>query len=640
MYPLRKGNERVDKLAFCNKCGIQIGDEEQLCTNCIPADTSSKSFVDKEGTTVDLMNLPKGYILDNRFEVDQLIGTGGFAAVYKASENITNKVCAVKIFFDLEEEDEIALKKLWRETEQLQEMADIGIVQHFDLCLKTNIKYAIIEYVEAGNLEQLIARSPEGKLPEKETLKIARQIAKTLKTAHLEGFYHHDLKSSNILVTNSGDVKIMDFGINEALRTCSSMKPNEESKSDPGGTEMSSTGISKALGADKKKIDYSQIILPSSGGVLIMDSEVSESMQTNRNRKEKSTNASEAFFRSPEQIMGEKVGHETDIWSFGVILLQLLTGKICFTGNHQDEVLANIKRQLHIKTAGGSGQLKQYGSIDKIEYVSTRINDLISNCLKFESKSRIRNFGQILEQLSENPASNFNGIIAGPFPDMQFSSIPSGTFLMGAPATEEGSYDNERPQHEVTIQPFYMQTKPVTQAAWEKVMGTNPSNLKGNSRPVECVSWDDVQVFLEKLNAANPSRSYRLPSEAEWEYACRAGSATRFYTGNADSDLDGVGWYMENSGAKMHRVGLLKPNYWGLYDMSGNIWEWCSDIWKDDYIDAPVDGSTRTDGGDSDSRVLRGGSWNGISDFCRSAYRSRRRPSGKGNSIGFRLAFS
>ena len=171
----------------------------------------------------------------------------------------------------------------------------------------------------------------------------------------------------------------------------------------------------------------------------------------------------------------------------------------------------------------------------------------------------------------------------------------------------------------------------VTQAQWENIMGENPSSFKGANRPVERVSWNDAQAFLKKLNA-NPSHSplnqggqrgvFRLPSEAEWEYAARAGTQTAYAFGDDPARLGDYAWFDDNSGNKTHPVGQKKPNAFGLYDMHGNVWEWVADTWHNNYGGAPTDGSV-WDSGDSDWRVLRGGSWYNNAKDLRCAVRGR-----------------
>ncbi|MGI9104727.1 MAG: SUMF1/EgtB/PvdO family nonheme iron enzyme [Pyrinomonadaceae bacterium] len=232
--------------------------------------------------------------------------------------------------------------------------------------------------------------------------------------------------------------------------------------------------------------------------------------------------------------------------------------------------------------------------------------------------------------------------------------IPAGSFMMGS---ENGGSD-EKPVHRVTIsEGFYMGKYEVTQAQWQQVMGNNPSNFKDDNLPVEKVSWDDAVSFLAKLNAQNDGYTYRLPSEAEWEYAARAGT-----TGDYAGDLDSMAWYGNNSGrarldaaeifrtdsanyykritengGQTHAVGSKLPNTFGLFDMHGNVWEWCQDWYHDSYAGAPTDGSAWLSGGEQKYRVLRGGSWLNNAFILRSAFRLRYAPDGRSYHVGFRV---
>ena len=197
---------------------------------------------------------------------------------------------------------------------------------------------------------------------------------------------------------------------------------------------------------------------------------------------------------------------------------------------------------------------------------------------------------------------------------------------MGSPDNEEGRWDDERPQHEVAIESgFWMFETPCTQALWEAVMGKNPSRFPGPERPVEQVSWENVEDFLTRIAAMIPGLRLGLPTEEQWEYACRAGSAAARY-----GDLDQIAWYSENSGGETHPVALKQPNGWGLHDMLGNVWEWCADAYWE-Y------GTGKS--GASAHRVIRGGSWRSVARDVRAAYRSHRyEPSYRYDALGFRCA--
>ncbi|HUQ33326.1 MAG TPA: formylglycine-generating enzyme family protein [Pyrinomonadaceae bacterium] len=215
---------------------------------------------------------------------------------------------------------------------------------------------------------------------------------------------------------------------------------------------------------------------------------------------------------------------------------------------------------------------------------------------------------------------------------IEFVLIQPGSFMMGS---NNGDAD-EKPVHQVTINySFYMGKYEVTQAQWQSVMGNNPSYFKDCANcPVEQVSWNDAQVFIRKLNEMNDGYTYRLPTEAEWEYACRAGT-----TGDYAGILNEMGWYSENSGSKTHAVGSKRPNDWGLYDMHGNVDEWCEDWYHDSYYGAPTDGSAWLSGGEQKYQVLRGCAWNCSARGLRSAIRTFI-PAGirRNDDVGFRLA--
>jgi len=223
-----------------------------------------------------------------------------------------------------------------------------------------------------------------------------------------------------------------------------------------------------------------------------------------------------------------------------------------------------------------------------------------------------------------------------------FVLIPAGTFMMGSPKDEPKRYDDER-RHRVTItKAFYMQTTEVTQKQWETVMGNNPSRFKGDNLPVEKVSWRDVQEFIEKLNRKEKTNKYRLPTESEWEYACRAGTTTPFYAGrcistdqaNYNGNYPMPGCSKGKFRGKTVNVGSFSPNAWGLYDMHGNVYEWCAD-WYGKYPRGPVTDPTGPTKGAG--RVNRGGSWYYGAGSARSAIRWTI-PGYGDNYLGFRVA--
>lgn len=230
-------------------------------------------------------------------------------------------------------------------------------------------------------------------------------------------------------------------------------------------------------------------------------------------------------------------------------------------------------------------------------------------------------------------------VVEGPIPGMEFIYISPRSFMMGSPRNEPGRWANEI-EHQVNLtKGFYMQTTEVTQGQWRAVMRNNPSDLSqcGSDCPVENVYWGEVQEFIHRLNKLEKKPKYRLPTEAEWEYACRAGNKNMGAHDTDEKKLKDYAWYIENSNGTTHPVASKKPNHWGLFDMHGNVSEWCSD-WFGPYPDREV---TNPEGPIIGKfRVARGGSWRMTSRSCRAADRNSNLPGDKSNTIGFRLVIS
>ncbi len=269
------------------------------------------------------------------------------------------------------------------------------------------------------------------------------------------------------------------------------------------------------------------------------------------------------------------------------------------------------------------------------------------DCITLNRRGEITN--------SKRHQAKYQTIDLGNGVTLEMVHIPGGTFLMGSPENE--GYDTERPQHRVTIKPFYMGKYPVTQSQWQAVMGNNPSYYKGENRPVENISWHDAVEFFQRLSKITGIQ-FHLPSEAQWEYACRAGTTTPFYLGETITtdfaNYDGNYTYAKGPKGIYRRqttdVGSFPPNAFGLYDMHGNVWEWCADVWHGNYKGAPTDGSVWEiekkgilaklfkGGEDPNFRLLRGGSF-GLDPYnCRTVGRRRVSSDYRFDWIGVRAA--
>ncbi|MDY7003032.1 MAG: SUMF1/EgtB/PvdO family nonheme iron enzyme [Cyanobacteriota bacterium] len=227
----------------------------------------------------------------------------------------------------------------------------------------------------------------------------------------------------------------------------------------------------------------------------------------------------------------------------------------------------------------------------------------------------VNNSGKIIHRAEGSARQKIEDLGNGIKLEMVY--IPGGSFLMGSPENEAERESSESPQHQVSLQPFYMSKYPITQNEYQAIMGNNPSNFKGESRPVENVNWHNAVEFCQKLSEKT-GKTYTLPSESQWEYACRAGTTTPFYFGETiTSELVNY----EGKIGQTTDVGNFPPNAFGLYDMHGNVWEWCLDVWHNNYNGAPTDGSAWETGGNNSYRLLRGGCWSYVSRLCRCAWR-------------------
>jgi formylglycine-generating enzyme required for sulfatase activity len=330
------------------------------------------------------------------------------------------------------------------------------------------------------------------------------------------------------------------------------------------------------------------------------------------------TSIGSASYAAPEQARGRAV-FASDLYSLGVTCLHLLTGVDPFT-LIDDSTLGFAWRDfLNSKRVSD-----EFGKIlDKM--TQQRPIDRYATANEVLQALEVRSIPLRTPQTQKSSARSFTENLNLPSGStkLEMIAVPSGRYKMGG-------------RHQVSISAFSMGKHQITQAQYESVMGTNPSHFKGANLPVEQVSWNDTVAFCQKLSQKT-GKQYCLPSEAEWEYACRSGSTTKYCFGDSDSQLKNYAWYDPNSGSKTHTVGQKKPNAWGLYDMHGNVWEWCADNWESDLSKLPKDGKAIFSSGDSSRHSFRGGSWYLYSYSCRSVNRFSDSSVYRYNALGFRV---
>ncbi|MDR3217987.1 MAG: SUMF1/EgtB/PvdO family nonheme iron enzyme [Dysgonamonadaceae bacterium] len=297
------------------------------------------------------------------------------------------------------------------------------------------------------------------------------------------------------------------------------------------------------------------------------------------------------------------------------------------TQNVAQQINDAIKCSQYLAIANYAFEEKNY------EKAAQQYNEI----LKLNPKDRNAKKQYDLCTAQGKPSGNLIDNVTGNQYGIDMVYVAGGTFTMGCTA-EQGNdcYDSEKPAHRVTLSDFYIGKYEVTQAQWKAVMDSNPSYFKGDNLPVERVSWNDVQAFIRKINTQT-GKNYRLPTEAEWEYACRGGARSALYKYSGSNTADNVAWYTENSGGQMHPAGQKLPNELGIYDMSGNVREWCSDPYGAYSSDSQTNPAGPSYG---HGRVLRGGSLSSIEENVRVPYRYFNSPDFSYSNLGFRLASS
>ena len=643
-------------MAFCNKCGIQIDGESSFCHSCgspaIKTENNplyntepvneaaipdpSKTVVQKKSLygVVNLENLPEGHVIEDRYIIKSKLGQGGFGAVYRVYDQKMEIDKALKILPESVLNDREAMEGLRKEAKTMARLNHPGIIRIFEFHEKGSIKYIDMEFVDGKEFTDLKLDRLEKKLDESVVKKYAVQIAKALAYAHSEGVIHKDIKPQNILVSKKNQVKIMDFGISETMRG-----------------------------------SMSRIANSVSAGTLL--------------------------YMAPEQIQGVDVGKEADIYSFGAMLYELIDGKPPF---HQGDISYQILNKLPPNPDGASKPFNELIQKCLAKDYKDRFRDFteVLNVLEGQKQNKTvtsptkhipqikqythsaskKTASQHIADINQRPVQTlinyiysavksktlalmivcaacasilllpfliyYTGVFSKDSPNVEFVYIEPGTFTMGSPLTEVNRSEDET-QHDVTFSyGFFMQTTEVTQGQWEEVMKYNDSNnsamfKKRSDHPVENINMTEIQGFIDKLNTREDGWSYRLPTEAEWEYACRAGS-TAPYAGT--SDLNDMGWFngnttwFKNLFSETYPVAKKSPNAFGLFDMHGNVWELCQDL----YGPYPEYGTSNPQGPKTGNRyVRRGGSWLNGPERCRTASRDSIATNRGYRYLGFRL---
>ncbi|HEX4953282.1 MAG TPA: SUMF1/EgtB/PvdO family nonheme iron enzyme [Thermoanaerobaculia bacterium] len=528
---------------------------------------------------------PRDELAGGRYWLIAPLGRGGFAQVWLALDTTLEREVAIKILSHDAESGSLARERFLCGARAMAQLDHPGIVKVFEVMVEDEDRlFFVMEYLEGGDLRRALK---EKRLSQEQAFEAVFEVGKALSYAHGKGFVHRDVKPANIVLDLAGKAKLTDFDLVRGLESS-------------GWTRTSA-----------------QV-----GSVL---------------------------YAAPEALTeGREAGIPADVYSLAMTVCFVLHGNDPPGSAIHD--LASFRDNLPcadtVKGVLARATRAQPG--DRFESVAALLAGL--NAL-IEPGPILVNPREPSLLTSQRPqwASGAGEDNFGHWADFEVSGvvhrmrwIPPGKFWMGSPEGEAGRFDSEGPRHEVTLtRGFWLGEVPCTQELWQAVTGSNPSRFQGASRPVEQVSWKDCQDFLRRLEVKCPGLGARLPTEAEWEHACRAGTGTAtwagdlFLDGRKAPELESVAWYFGNSSLQTQPVKTKTPNPWGLYDILGNVWEWCED-WYGRYDSTAVTDPAGPSWGSR--RVFRGGSWSNLALNVRAAARLGYSPDYRNDGLGFRLA--
>ena len=615
-----------------------------------------------------------------KYRIIKKLGQGGFGITYLAENTLLEGKVAIKEFFFKEycERDDSTSRvtiptsgnreiverfkqKFIKEARTIFKLNHPNIVRILDVFEENGTAYYVMEYIEGESLGDMVKR--RGAIPEAEALGYVKDAASALVYIHSKNINHLDIKPGNLMKRKEdGKVLVIDFGVAKQYDLATSQ-----------GTTTTPVGISHGYSpAEQYRKNGVQAFSPQSdvyalaatlfklltGGtppeaMEIQDEglPVAELQAKQISRPVISAIAMAMKGRHERtQSVAEFMSNLKSEDTQDTVVFPDATG----TGRKRKETEEKAAKE-KAKVERKRKETEEKATKKKATFVVTIVVVAIvaiwlmipSNKNKVEeelakitevsySNGVSSNKNKVEEELAKiTEASYSKGILTVNGIKYNMVRVEGCTFRMGATSEQDcDAYDIEEPVHSVTLSSYYIGKTEVTQALWKAVMGSNPSKFKGENLPVENVSWDDCQVFVRKLNSLT-GQNFRLPTEAEWEFACRGGNNSLGYKYSGSDNIDNVAWFDCNSGRKTHFVATKSPNELGIYDMSGNVWEWCSD-WYDKYSSGAQANPKGPESGSC--RVFRGGGWGSYAGYCRSSNRGYNTPTHRHDRLGLRLA--
>ncbi len=581
------------------------------------------TFLIMDDSTVHINSqsmLPVGTLLQGgKYRIERHLASGGFGNTYVVTNTYFDETCAMKEFFmkdlNLRAQNEVTismpdkrpffeahLHKFIKEAYRLRKLHNEHLVSVLDLFEENGTAYYLMDFIVGESLKARLNRQGYP-MTEAEVMPILRQALDVLEVVHREQIWHLDIKPDNMMVDRSGRLYLIDFGASKQLHTID------------GRTLPTSSAFALTPG-------YAPL----------------EQMEQNL----------------------RFCGPWTDLYALGATLYKLLTLQAIPTpqellygtqltfpptvSSKMQQLITWMMKPLYNQRPQSAAEVRAFlGG-------NTTNDETIVGIPADDPKEETRPMLDMAEDGKETVYVPFDQYLRKHSSTLEHQSetimvkgvsfkmirVEGGTFWMGS--DEEDAYDNEKPVHQVTLDTFSIGETEVTQELWQAVMGSNPSYFKAPRCPVEMVSWENCQTFIRKLNSLT-GRSFRLPTEAEWEYAARGGNKSKGYKYSGSNDIDDVAWYYHGS---THDVATMSANELGIYDMSGNVWEWVQDragSWKgpkkyDSVLQVNPQGPSS-----GSHRVFRGGSWHSSAGSCRVSIRYNDTPSSRFNYLGLRLVF-
>ena len=627
--------------------------------------------------------------LINRFQLTKVLGQGGFGRTYLAKDTQRrNSLCVVKQLianYTGTQANQRVTELFDREAAQLEILGEHPRIPRLVAYFQENsCLYLAQEYIQGEDLAQEL--KAKGVWNEDKIRQLLGELLPVIQFIHENKVIHRDLKPANIMrrststvMAKKGDLILIDFGVSKDLSASVQQTIDKSIAGTNGYAPLEQMALGEVYPASdlySLGVICFQLLTNENPYFLFLDKGYSWSekyqdylpsnISDNLNQvlgKLLQKDCQQRYQLAREVIQALEVSSPQQ----NIVSTVLTPTKVVSPQNsQQNPILSSLPVEVETQGKVTAKPKKKSGlKIFEFETVTVKIEEIKTSVFigcalasKSESKANYKKHQGQAKYFTENLE---NGIT------LDMVEIPGGTFMMGTRDEEierlvekydRGWFSQEKPQHQVTVKPFFMGKYPITQAQWQAVanlpkinreLKPNPAEFKGNNRPVESVSWYDAVEFCARLSKLT-GKQYKLPSEAQWEYACRAGSTTPFYFGETiTSELAnyyGTETYANEPKGEYRRgttpVGSFPPNGFGLYDMHGNVWEWCEDTWHNSYEGAPTDDSAwidkDIDNNSELSRLMRGGSWDFNPEVCRSALRGGNDPAGVFYfNIGFRV---